>query len=170
MTVQTQLKVCKCVRQASLPFTTERSYVVEQLATWRMMFRKFALAFWRFVCRAHIFVNTIYQCKKRNAQHCQNWFLRCKHVGHMTSNRQCRFTHRLKAYRLHGDTGSEVAKQSSRDFSAKCQKLSICAIKRITKLLTELHVTLFTQLILSLIHIWRCRRSTLCRSRWSPYH
>ena len=25
-------------------------------------------------------------------------------------------------------------------------------------------------LILSLIHIWRCRRSTLCRSRWSPYH
>ena len=26
------------------------------------------------------------------------------------------------------------------------------------------------QLNLSLIHIWRCRRSTLCRSRWSPYH
>ena len=24
--------------------------------------------------------------------------------------------------------------------------------------------------MLSLIHIWRCRRSTLCRSRWSPYH
>ena len=24
--------------------------------------------------------------------------------------------------------------------------------------------------VLSLIHIWRCRRSTLCRSRWSPYH
>ena len=23
---------------------------------------------------------------------------------------------------------------------------------------------------LSLIHIWRCRRSTLCRSRWSPDH
>ena len=27
-----------------------------------------------------------------------------------------------------------------------------------------------TALQLSLIHIWRCRRSTLCRSRWSPYH
>ena len=26
------------------------------------------------------------------------------------------------------------------------------------------------RLELSLIHIWRCRRSTLCRSRWSPYH
>eukprot|EP00826_Nyctotherus_ovalis_P011633 TRINITY_DN13027_c0_g1_i13.p2 TRINITY_DN13027_c0_g1~~TRINITY_DN13027_c0_g1_i13.p2 ORF type:complete len:118 (+),score=14.86 TRINITY_DN13027_c0_g1_i13:125-478(+) len=25
-------------------------------------------------------------------------------------------------------------------------------------------------LYLSLIHICRCRRSTLCRSRWSPYH
>ena len=24
--------------------------------------------------------------------------------------------------------------------------------------------------VLSLIHIRRCRRSTLCRSRWSPYH
>ena len=24
--------------------------------------------------------------------------------------------------------------------------------------------------ILSLIHIWRCRRSYACRSRWSPYH
>ena len=23
---------------------------------------------------------------------------------------------------------------------------------------------------LSLIHIWRCRRCALCRSRWSPYH
>ena len=25
-------------------------------------------------------------------------------------------------------------------------------------------------LILSLIHIWRCRRIERCRSRWSPYH
>ena len=25
-------------------------------------------------------------------------------------------------------------------------------------------------LLLSLIHIWRCRRSYACRSRWSPYH
>ena len=23
---------------------------------------------------------------------------------------------------------------------------------------------------LSLIHIWRCRRHVVCRSRWSPYH
>eukprot|EP00826_Nyctotherus_ovalis_P048046 TRINITY_DN5620_c0_g3_i1.p1 TRINITY_DN5620_c0_g3~~TRINITY_DN5620_c0_g3_i1.p1 ORF type:complete len:385 (-),score=66.73 TRINITY_DN5620_c0_g3_i1:22-1176(-) len=28
----------------------------------------------------------------------------------------------------------------------------------------------FIPLYLSLIHICRCRRSTLCRSRWSPYH
>ena len=29
----------------------------------------------------------------------------------------------------------------------------------------------FKQLcVLSLIHIWRCRRSYACRSRWSPYH
>ena len=24
--------------------------------------------------------------------------------------------------------------------------------------------------VLSLIHIWRCRRTPRCRSRWSPYH
>ena len=27
-----------------------------------------------------------------------------------------------------------------------------------------------TYFYLSLIHIWRCRRSYACRSRWSPYH
>ena len=27
-----------------------------------------------------------------------------------------------------------------------------------------------TLLHLSLIHIWRCRRYAVCRSRWSPYH
>ena len=27
-----------------------------------------------------------------------------------------------------------------------------------------------SSLHLSLIHIWRCRRDVLCRSRWSPYH
>ena len=30
--------------------------------------------------------------------------------------------------------------------------------------------TILSLELLSLIHIWRCRRSTLCRSRWSPYH
>ena len=33
-----------------------------------------------------------------------------------------------------------------------------------------LSVNLLFGIVLSLIHIWRCRRSTLCRSRWSPYH
>ena len=28
----------------------------------------------------------------------------------------------------------------------------------------------YDHFILSLIHIWRCRRYSLCRSRWSPYH
>ena len=30
--------------------------------------------------------------------------------------------------------------------------------------------SLFCVYALSLIHIWRCRRDVLCRSRWSPYH
>ena len=28
----------------------------------------------------------------------------------------------------------------------------------------------FDYKFLSLIHIWRCRRYAVCRSRWSPYH
>ena len=35
---------------------------------------------------------------------------------------------------------------------------------------THTHTHTHTHTYLSLIHIWRCRRSTLCRSRWSPYH
>ena len=27
-----------------------------------------------------------------------------------------------------------------------------------------------SEMFLSLIHIWRCRRYAVCRSRWSPYH
>ena len=31
-------------------------------------------------------------------------------------------------------------------------------------------LTMYSAIELSLIHIWRCRRDVLCRSRWSPYH
>ena len=34
----------------------------------------------------------------------------------------------------------------------------------------SLNLKKFSAQDLSLIHICRCRRSTLCRSRWSPYH
>ena len=30
--------------------------------------------------------------------------------------------------------------------------------------------TMWMTPFLSLIHIWRCRRYAVCRSRWSPYH
>ena len=36
--------------------------------------------------------------------------------------------------------------------------------------MTLFHSIMRYTVYLSLIHIWRCRRSTLCRSRWSPYH
>ena len=40
----------------------------------------------------------------------------------------------------------------------------------ITNRIEENVMNIRTNIRLSLIHIWRCRRSTLCRSRWSPYH
>ena len=43
---------------------------------------------------------------------------------------------------------------------AECTFCSCCLSPGIT----------WTLHVLSLIHIWRCRRSYACRSRWSPYH
>ena len=37
-------------------------------------------------------------------------------------------------------------------------------------LVYKVRVITCTLMSLSLIHIWRCRRYSLCRSRWSPYH
>ena len=34
----------------------------------------------------------------------------------------------------------------------------------------NLNICITWSQFLSLIHIWRCRRSYACRSRWSPYH
>ena len=38
------------------------------------------------------------------------------------------------------------------------------------KLFNDSLVPLVRCAVLSLIHIWRCRRIERCRSRWSPYH
>ena len=48
----------------------------------------------------------------------------------------------------------------------KCKEKIRTICCHLDKKLIEMHLALN----LSLIHIWRCRRSTLCRSRWSPYH
>ena len=56
--------------------------------------------------------------------------------------------------------------------SCTTQRIHFCFICR--SFLVSVHLLwIFSTLSLthlSLIHIWRCRRSTLCRSRWSPYH
>ena len=43
---------------------------------------------------------------------------------------------------------------------------SFCYFYSLSKFLHKNYI----YIILSLIHIWRCRRYSLCRSRWSPYH
>ena len=56
---------------------------------------------------------------------------------------------------------------------------SVAAIRSVTVLQsweetktfsTLLFVSSLARKLLSLIHIWRCRRLLTCRSRWSPYH
>ena len=72
-----------------------------------------------------------------------------------TNTRSGRFTHK---YLEEQSTGNRLYKSP---LFAMRHYLN----KNEDKLATDL-----TGLFLSLIHIWRCRRSTLCRSRWSPYH
>ena len=50
--------------------------------------------------------------------------------------------------------------------SIACNWLSVICITQ----LDNYHGVPLTQVLLSLIHIWRCRRAVTCRSRWSPYH
>ena len=64
--------------------------------------------------------------------------------------------------------------KKSLGYSASSIKRQICLVCNSTKqkLSTFLRHLLEIQKVkwLSLIHIWRCRRYSLCRSRWSPYH
>ena len=59
----------------------------------------------------------------------------------------------------------------SKHYFAACNSCPAC-ISAYWSSLNDVHLLLAktTHCNLSLIHIWRCRRSTLCRSRWSPYH
>eukprot|EP00826_Nyctotherus_ovalis_P003939 TRINITY_DN10818_c0_g1_i2.p1 TRINITY_DN10818_c0_g1~~TRINITY_DN10818_c0_g1_i2.p1 ORF type:complete len:110 (+),score=35.64 TRINITY_DN10818_c0_g1_i2:132-461(+) len=78
------------------------------------------------------------------------------------------------------------AKDDSRSFEQRLSEIGFpigqrilehCAMKRLTRfedhvkvlqfISTKLWPLLFN---LSLIHICRCRRYAVCRSRWSPYH
>ena len=56
--------------------------------------------------------------------------------------------------------------------ATRCQILRLKCIKFCSRWGSTMQTLLeeFTALPLSLIHIWRCRRSYACRSRWSPYH
>ena len=45
----------------------------------------------------------------------------------------------------------------------------LCFCSIVSYLLIDKTIALTLQ-VLSLIHIWRCRRLLTCRSRWSPYH
>ena len=61
-------------------------------------------------------------------------------------------------------TSKQVARYGVRN------EVHICYPQRCRAVASSRTGLLYTFINLSLIHIWRCRRSTLCRSRWSPYH
>ena len=80
-------------------------------------------------------------------------------------------TNALTVFHLHilncSNTPSSYIRVLAIDFLKAFDKVSHAQLLEIAH--KNFHLPHFT-LKLSLIHIWRCRRSTLCRSRWSPYH
>ena len=78
-----------------------------------------------------------------------------------------------------GGTGFALSELRPKGATIKTTHGKACGPIAALKLLSSVS-TLVTQggkrdganmaVMLSLIHICRCRRSTLCRSRWSPYH
>ena len=63
---------------------------------------------------------------------------------------------------------------ASMQFSSRIERKTIIELVRGEQLCTYCFslsfLFFFPGIGLSLIHIWRCRRYSLCRSRWSPYH
>ena len=50
------------------------------------------------------------------------------------------------------------------------QDISLLRIFPLNHIVLHSHQSVQCVCMLSLIHIWRCRRGAECRSRWSPYH
>ena len=56
------------------------------------------------------------------------------------------------------------------DFVAITQKRATAQGNKTTYNDHIIKIDMAKEICLSLIHIWRCRRYAVCRSRWSPYH
>ena len=84
-----------------------------------------------------------------------------------TTNKNIWWTHYTKLF-LKQQLKNDVATTHCRARNMRKMllvKQDGCVRKTCKNILSMLNIV-----SLSLIHIWRCRRSTLCRSRWSPYH
>ena len=73
-------------------------------------------------------------------------------------------------FRLRGELSNPLRHRRTTLF--ELLQLIVCMSRQMNNLLiyvdSNLHCSRFWNL--SLIHIWRCRRYAVCRSRWSPYH
>ena len=97
------------------------------------------------------------------------WFLMWKHFA------VCRYRHMHHMYIhllahtetvLHWHTNAHTHWHTCHTHTDTCMSHTLTHIYTHT----HSHKHKHTHAHLSLIHIWRCRRVTVCRSRWSPYH
>ena len=71
---------------------------------------------------------------------------------------------------LYMPTGLGAIRSSMTQISPRYEESSMTLGKNKIKSAILTNLPLMKSGILSLIHIWRCRRLLTCRSRWSPYH
>ena len=159
-----------------------------------MVVRHHGLIFWRYVhmhkgrytlgdkLQQHVAATDHSMCTGR-ATSCSNKVRR--HVA-ATNRFVCTGEFLWKSFSLQQNFVAAISrKKSNQTESVRLVAVtnSVAATKIFTKILQYTESDLSLQRVtatcccnlspsvyLSLIHIWRCRRSTLCRSRWSPYH
>ena len=68
------------------------------------------------------------------------------------------------------DDGCRTQKLLLESIASMAKQLKLTTVAEGVETTSQLQQVSALGIDLSLIHIRRCRRSTLCRSRWSPYH
>ena len=136
----------------------ERMFV-DQFISWKDLSRDNCLIKFIFADNCKLFFCRILCCVDwaRNLAYTE-WAVKNKTTLNTSKTKETVF-HRLYASKYSPNVLCDVERAISVKLSGMFWLIHLVRLNMFSRLLQ-----------LSLIHIWRCRRSYACRSRWSPYH
>ena len=119
--------------------------------------------------------NEVFIRYENRQRHIQLWSQQIE-----SQRKHCFFRGKTKRSRVHYWLGRSEQTDAFTDASTKGSPENFSestlsgeidlAWRYMSNTITNVYINGWKELRLSLIHIWRCRRSYACRSRWSPYH